>query len=787
MQHHAGDAGGELCELTATMLGQYPLAVTLVAGCKWRRVCDTCGQATAQASCSSSWAGSCCKGSILSYQYVDPPIAMGRLAAELRCHSSAAFWLEDEEPETAPAAAPPPAAPSAAANLLFRCHCGWTGACASAAAAAEAHAADVETAERTERAAASAAVAERTAGAARLAEDEAREAAAGVVTAEAEAKMAQEELRNAKGRGPEVVSAAAARSVQARNKAEAAPRAAEAAAKRAEAAEAAAATAAARARVVCPFAPVQVKKATYYACGGCGWTGKTREVHDARCGDCTSPEVRGFAFSKAVQMVSCVECGADRAPWCHAGERGLVVHAERGCAHLPVVTPLPSTFEAAKDRCLDGEQRRGVTLATDGEGRPTRERVWITYASEEDGGSRALRHDGVSIPLSQAECAGKRVGDAVEIELGAVPARVLSKQAASAWEAKRRAAQVKDCVEGLIHELEWVHDRHVHLRQQEIDTRAPWMYITELEIAPARQLEDLPVAADADRCAPHDGVEPDVSEPDMSALLVPSEASSSSTTLVPTAASTSASAASSSASASTALVPATRRAALVAAAVDARTGAMAGQLTAAAKRAGSAAICGVLRGTLQQVDRPGELLELVGWEQSAVGTARNVVHALVTGTTPERRAVLRGEDGAPWPSNRSEFAPGYAIYATGLDGSDPEQNTLAQFLKRYAAQAIARRFHCSVPPLVLFKPSHGCKKGVLCMLMCAADPRTWAPFSILHALSDASLLPSQARGRRMGGHPGGGDGRGRRGARGSEAPAGAGRRRVERGSRALQG
>jgi hypothetical protein len=92
-------------------------------------------------------------------------------------------------------------------------------------------------------------------------------------------------------------------------------------------------------------------------------------------------------------------------------------------------------------------------LERDAEGRPTRERVTLTHVSG-DGGGQALRHDGARIPLTAAECAGKCVGNAIEIDLGAFPGRVPSKQRMSAWEAKRQAEQVKEVLEELVCELE---------------------------------------------------------------------------------------------------------------------------------------------------------------------------------------------------------------------------------------------------------------------------------------------------------------------------------------------
>ena len=84
--------------------------------------------------------------------------------------------------------------------------------------------------------------------------------------------------------------------------------------------------------------------------------------------------------------------------------------------------------------------------------------------------------------------------------------------------------------------------------------------------------------------------------------------------------------------------------------------------------------------------------------------------------------MLRAEDGAPWPSDQTEPPDGYALYATGLDGADPVSNALAQYVRKYAAQATARRFHATTPPFVLLKPSNGDKMHRLCLLMYATTP-----------------------------------------------------------------
>ena len=239
--------------------------------------------------------------------------------------------------------------------------------------------------------------------------------------------------------------------------------------------------------------------------------------------------------------------------------------------------------------------------------------------------------------------------------------------------------------------------------------------------------------------------------------------------------------------ASTAVVPAAvaARAQLVQAASAARAAAEEGQKGKAAKRAGSTAVCGALRDTLREVDSPGELLEAVGCSK-AIGTARHTFHELVTGEAPSgSRAVLRADAGAPWPSDQAEPPDGYALYATGLDGTDPEQVALAKFLQRYAAQAISRRLHARIPPLVLLKPSNGDKMHRLCLLMYATAPCLLCASLEVRYLS--ACHPRAQERRRLDGHPGCGDGRRRRGPRGGGGRADAWRRRVGRGHGPLQG
>ena len=130
------------------------------------------------------------------------------------------------------------------------------------------------------------------------------------------------------------------------------------------------------------------------------------------------------------------------------------------------------------------------------------------------------------------------------------------------------------------------------------------------------------------------------------------------------------------------------------------------------------AICTVLRDTLREINGPHELLDLVECSK-AISTARRTYHELVTGKAPRgSRALMCAEDSAPWPSDQDDPPAGYSLFATGLDGADPLSNAIAQFCRKYAAHAIARRFHVSPPPLVLLKPSNGTKKNRLCMLMC---------------------------------------------------------------------
>ena len=224
-----------------------------------------------------------------------------------------------------------------------------------------------------------------------------------------------------------------------------------------------------------------------------------------------------------------------------------------------------------------------------------------------------------------------------------------------------------------------------------------------------------------------------------------------------------------------ALVPAARTA-LVAEAERAKVAAVAEAAGKKAKaKAGSAAVCQVLRDALQRVDDPRDLLDPVACPR-AVSTAQRTYHELMTGKPPSSaRAILLAADGAPWPSDQPAPPEGYGLWALGLNGSDPVESALAQFISRYAAQAIVRRLHRSDAPLVIFKAANGDQKGRLCLLMCVTSYLNQLhPSSLLH-----SVLISQER-RRLEGHPAGGDGHGRDGARAGGDRARAGRRRVGR-------
>ena len=173
---------------------------------------------------------------------------------------------------------------------------------------------------------------------------------------------------------------------------------------------------------------------------------------------------------------------------------------------------------------------------------------------------------------------------------------------------------------------------------------------------------------------------------------------------------------------STTLVPATARAALVAAAERAKADAVAGAEGKKAKaKAGSRAVCQALRDALQRADDPRELLDTVNCPR-AVSTARRTYHELVTGEPPSSaRAIFLAADGAPWPSDQPTSPEGYGLWALGLKGGDPVENALAQFISRYAAQAIVRCLHRSDAPLVLFKPAQGDHQHRLCLLMCVTS------------------------------------------------------------------
>ena len=189
--------------------------------------------------------------------------------------------------------------------------------------------------------------------------------------------------------------------------------------------------------------------------------------------------------------------------------------------------------------------------------------------------------------------------------------------------------------------------------------------------------------------------------------------------------------------------------------------------TAASPEAARTAVGDVLCATLQDVQDPGDLLEPVEDEQAVNGAARLRFHTLVTGQVikSSRKKLCATNDDAPWPSERPGPPDGYAIYRTGL-GSDGVEKSLAKGLRKDAALATALRFHCRLPPLVLFKPTNGPKSANrLHLLMCAASPPSPAlgpTRAIRHALSAASFFPSQAQDRRLGGHPRSGEGRPRR-------------------------
>ena len=172
---------------------------------------------------------------------------------------------------------------------------------------------------------------------------------------------------------------------------------------------------------------------------------------------------------------------------------------------------------------------------------------------------------------------------------------------------------------------------------------------------------------------------------------------------------------------SAALVPAAR-AALVAAAATAKAAAAAGAVGKTAKaKACSTAVCQALRDALQSVPDPHEILDAVNCPR-AVSTARRTYHELVTGRPPiSARAPLLATEGAPWPSDQPAPPGDYGLWALGLKGSDPVENALAQFISRYAAQAIVRCLHRSDAPLVLFKPAQGDHQHRLCLLMCVTS------------------------------------------------------------------
>ena len=182
------------------------------------------------------------------------------------------------------------------------------------------------------------------------------------------------------------------------------------------------------------------------------------------------------------------------------------------------------------------------------------------------------------------------------------------------------------------------------------------------------------------------------------------------------------------------LVPAARTE-LIAAAERAKVAAVAGAGgKKAAAKAGSAAVCQALRDALQSANDPRELLDAVACPR-AVSTARRAFHERVTGRPPcSARAKLLAADGAPWPSGQPAPPEGYGLWALGLKGDDPVENALAQFIQRYAGQAIVRCLHRSDAPLVPFKPTEGDRQHRLCLLMCVTSSSNQShPSSLLHS------------------------------------------------------
>ena len=465
--------GGTACDLADVVLGQYPLAVSISTACQWHSMCDTCGQATTHAAQ--------CEGTVYSYQYVQPPsasegalppptasvetlreagepAASGNSAAEILVRVLEAgcgpdcIWLDDP---------PPPLLPP----LRWSCPAGWECDAPDQNAAFAAHNDACE----------------RRCGLEEL------EIICPLASGEPEGAAMDQQMagleaigvtQHASGHTMEQIAARLGVPMQEDDAAAPAPATAAPAPPsnppagaiaslwrclcgwkgNCASAEAAAAAHSAAKRESCPFAPLKAPLATYYHCGSCDWGGESRARH-GRSKGCTNPAVRSFSYPKHMTIVSCATCVASEGggalePWCEAGWQALAAHAKRGCTHTPMVTELPGLRKEALARHRTGEGApRGVVLERDAEGRPTRERVTLTHVSG-DGGGQALRHDGARIPLTAAECTGKSVGDAIEIDLGAFPGRVPSKQRMSAWEAKRQAEQVKEVLEELVCELE---------------------------------------------------------------------------------------------------------------------------------------------------------------------------------------------------------------------------------------------------------------------------------------------------------------------------------------------
>jgi len=355
--------GGTACDLADEVLGQYPLAVSISTACQWRRVCDTCDKKTHSAQC---------KGTVCSYQYVQPPSASegepppaptsgGETLQEAPAASGgsdAARLVAElaavDEPDCIWLNPPPP-------PLRWSCPAGWE---------CEAHDQDAAFAAHRDACGRGYALEELEIICPLATEEpvgatmEQLMADLGSIVEHASGHTVEHVIEQL-GVEPMQVDTGAETPTVAPTAAPAPPLTPPAGAAAslwrclcgwtgdcASAEAAAAAHSAAAARERCRFAPLKGLAATYYHCSGCDWSGETRARH-GRSKGCTDPAVRSFSYPKHMVVVSCASCVASEGggacepwwptasprgacePWCEAGWQALAAHAKRSCTRTP--------------------------------------------------------------------------------------------------------------------------------------------------------------------------------------------------------------------------------------------------------------------------------------------------------------------------------------------------------------------------------------------------------------------------------------------------------------------